>query len=245
MSYGLSKSRIKSLREENGLSLEELSNITGIKVKVIKSYEEGEINPRLKTVSHIVESVTKYVLENGSSYKDSNRPSNKDNVNYNDNCFDSSNYEVCCNKLYHECGVLIRSLSDTKTFKDDFLATLQSINSLTSSLQFIFHKSSMRPGAFDQTLIAFTVKHALDKLINSFNALKYVNDALNRHQEENLLIFNLRLNVRESVHNLRYLFNYVNDYFKMESDTVFIIEKSDGTLYSLNQFHERRMEEAL
>lgn len=247
MSYKSYSTKLKSLRENNGLSLDELSKITGIKKETLIKYETGEVKARLKTFSKIVDKIK----ENRKEFYNS---SDKDEENVNDlnngvydntssNSFNSYSYKLCCDKLLNNCGKFLRELSDNG-LGNECLPIIQDIDNLSHSLYFIFHRSSIYSGVFDETLIAYTVKHTIGEIIDSFNSLKSVSDLLNKNASNDTLVCNLRLHIRQTLHNIRYVFFYINDYFKVQSDMLFIIERDNGTVCSLNDFHEKRMSES-
>lgn len=251
------KSRIKNLRIKNNLSLEEISRITGIRMETLELYESGERRPRISTISKIVRLVEDYVSSEHTTVKEDldsledvveecDEMSVDDNTGECDmNRPDYESYVMCVNRLFSRCGELIKSIHDGDPFNNFTLEVSRDIDNLSSSLEFIFSRTSMLSEPFDEQLVAFTVKNTLNTLINSFNAVKTVSDALNRCEERGSIISNLRMDLRQSIHSIRYIVFYINDYFKVESDTMFILERNDGTLYSLNEFHEKRMEEAL
>lgn len=232
----IAKVKLRNLREVNGLSIDDLSEITGIRRRVLYDYESGLREPRMTTVKKIIDCVEKH-LNNDNGYEfDSG-------VNLDLNKPDYDSYTICVDRLLNKCGELLKCVHDGNSSDSELVDISKDICNLSSSLHFIFHKTSILLEPFDEQLIAFTVKNTINKIIDSFNIMKLINDALVISGDRNLFTSNIRTNLRDSLHSVRYIVFYINDYFKIESDTVFILEKSDGTIYSLSRFHEKRMGE--
>lgn len=238
------KTKIKNLREINNLSIDEMSKIIGLPKGTILEYENGKRNPRPSTYNRIVKAVEDYLSSKPRDIEIEDRVDEDYNGTVSTNKPNYDSYVMCVDRLFNRCGELIRCVHDGRDHDIFLLNVSKDISNLSSSIHFMFHRTSLLLEPFDEKLVAFTVKNTINKIIDSFNAIKLISDAIIKSGEKKLSMSNIRMNLRESLHNIRYLVFYINDYFKLESDTTFILEKSDGTLYSLSKFHEEKMKEA-
>lgn len=221
---------LKHVRENKGISLEEFSNMTKISMRRLKTYEEDSVEPKKKTLKFIAQCLG-IDLDKEDSYSAGLNPSSTK--------YSSIVYESCCNKLYQEVSNLMEKLFDGENDLQTILIIRDKINDLTDSIAFNFRKASISENPFDEYLIEFTLKNTLSNIINGFNMLKSINNLLDKNSNDDPSIIALRAGVRNSVHDLRYVFYYLNDYFRVESDRMFILEKSDGTVGCLNDFQSK------
>lgn len=162
--------------------------------------------------------------------------------NYYDNyfIFNSSSFSLLCREFSDCTSNLLNELSVHNFNNENSLQLSSNLNHFCKCLNHLFRSSCISPRGFDEQLIAYTMKLELGNIISKFNSLRMIDASLFGVPSNNHRVISFRLNIRECINDLKFIFQYINDYFKLNSGTNYILENSDGTVYTIHEIMKKR-----
>lgn len=152
--------------------------------------------------------------------------------------FDPYVYNKCYKELVSGCNELYdRMFKDNKVDSECLSMASGKIHNCCSSLEFQFKRSVVVSAGIDRHLCIYTIKHCLGDLIDCYNKLHEIDYSITYLSTSNrfdrTLVGSFLSHLKCSLHCLRFVINYINDFFYMEFNSHLLITKSSGSIYSL------------
>lgn len=236
MKYKDNSFGLKILEERNlrGLSQEQLAKMAVITVRRIESYESGEVKPNSASFNAIMKAFEKFDKEKEKEKEDKDR----NQPNFSGQSFDNGVYRKCFDDLFDGCNELRNYLFKHNVIDEKALGIATNyIYRNSNSLELQVKNSIVSSTGIDKYLSVYTIKSCLKSLIDSYNYLyaadRFCTVAKKSSIVDKETLGHFMVEVRSSIHNLKFIIDYINEFFLEEFETVLLVAKPNGTLYSI------------
>lgn len=225
--------QLKRERESRGLSIEYVAKSSILSIKRISDYESGKTRPSSKTFCSIMEVFERY---------DADLSKSKD-IEESISSFSDMSYLDCCNELCKISEAVKNSIRD-ETF-DCFVNSCNSLKDITESIKLLFNRSIVLTGYLDKNLVLYTINKTLEYLMQArkdvFHSYRPFMKKLPKEYLGNDDIGKIISHLMDSLHNIDYIFSYLNDYFNLLYGVRLLKESDSGNIVSYVNSREVRL----
>lgn len=238
---------IREERVSKNLSQEELAKLCIMSVSRIRGYESGKTKPNNKTFNAILEALARYEnkkLEDkvekirvnlDSDANDAKRDTVEENNQHESENFNGYMFSSCCRMLEQGCTKVKEHLVDSNSINEECVELVKSsILNHCNSIEFSIKRSLKYSVVVDPLISTFIIKECLNNILESFNCIKSIENIIslvnNDNSMDKKLLGDLAYLVRSCLHSLKFIIDYINDFFVSEFETVLVIPKPQGKI---------------